>query len=132
MPEEQEQINERRRHRRLPIRLPLECRGRGEPRRRVLRGLTANISSGGIYFEYNLSNEGGSRSLEDVPAGDNLLDMELTVPPGDGHSPYEGRVRTVVEIVRREELPGGAGAGAEGRRRIGLACRFHEPLKLTF
>jgi hypothetical protein len=96
----------------------------------VLRGLTGNVSSGGIYFETDLTGPEANGFREPGPAGRQLLDMELTVPPGDGHFPYEGRVSTVLEVLRRVDLE--ASPTADRPRRIGLAGRFHQPLKLTF
>jgi len=121
---------ERRKHRRLAIRLPVECCARGQIRGRVIRGTTANVSSGGLYFEVELDDVHRHRFLDDVLGQDRLLEVELTVPPGEGHFPYEGHVRSAVEIVRREELTAAGGEG--GHRRVGLAGRFHDPLKLTF
>ena len=92
---------------------------------RTVRGVTSNISTGGIYFEADVSN-GVSRLAVDA-----LLDIELTIPPGEGHFPYEGRVKSVAEVVRWEELQDVNGVGA-GRWRVGVAARFREPLKLAF
>ena len=123
-------VVERRKHRRLAIRLPVECCARGRTRDRVVRGTTTNVSSGGLYFEAELGSGGGHGSLDDALGQDRLLEVEMTVPPGEGHFPYEGHVRSAVEIIRREELTAAGGAG--GHRRVGLAGRFHDPLKLTF
>jgi len=90
-----------------------------------VRGVTSNISTGGIYFEADVS-KGVSRLAPDA-----LLDIELTIPPGEGHFPYEGHVNCVAEMVRWEELADVNGIGP-GRRRVGVAARFREPLKLAF
>ena len=121
---------ERRKHRRLAIRMPVECCARGDTRDRVIRGTTTNVSSGGLYFEAELGNWDRRSFLDDALGQDRLLEVELTVPPGEGHFPYEGHVRSAVEIIRKEELTAAGGAG--GHRRVGLAGRFHDPLKLTF
>jgi len=121
---------ERRKHRRLAIRLPLECCPKGQGREQTIRAVTANISTGGVYFEAEVLN-GNRRSLSGESLGDkDLLELELTIPPGEGHFPYERQVRSVVQIVRREDLP--ADAGPEGHGRIGVAGRFNEPLKFAF
>ena len=126
----QGRVVERRKHRRLAIRLPVECCARGQIRDRVIRGTTANVSAGRLYFETELDNGDRHQSLDDVLGPGRLLEVELTVPPGEGHFPYEGHVRSAVEIIRREELTAAGGEG--GHRRVGLAGRFHDPLKLTF
>jgi hypothetical protein len=121
---------DRRRHRRLAIRLPVECWLRGRGREGTLRAVTANISTGGVYFEAELVN--GHRELlsENSPVEEDLLELELTIPPGEGHFPYERQVRSVVQIVRRDDMPAEGGRGGQGR--IGLAGRFNEPLKFGF
>ncbi len=119
---------ERRRHRRLAIRLPVECCRKGQEG--VLRAVTANISTGGVYFETEMMN-GNCEALEGgAPGDDDLLELELTIPPGEGHFPYERRVRSVLRIVRREELPVDVSRGS--RCRVGVAGCFHEPLKFGF
>lgn len=117
---------ERRQHRRLSIRLPLECIPVREGRERALRTVTTNISTGGVYFELDLM-EGVP-----VPEVDSVLAMELTVPPGDGHFPYEGRVSSVAQVVRHDVLAQANRGQGERPGRIGVATRFQEPLKLAF
>ena len=124
------QARERRVHRRVSVRLPLECRPRGAPAGRAMRGLTTNVSAGGIYFETELNNSDAKHGAGPGGGGGALWEMELTVPPGDGHFPYEGRVSAVFEEVRREDL-GGAGKSV-GWQRVGIGGRFHAPLKLSF
>ncbi len=116
---------DQRERRRLTIQLPVECSSPGGAWERTVRGVTINISTGGIYFEADVSN-----SVSRL-AADALLDIELTIPPGEGHFPYEGRVKSVAEVVRWEELGDVNGVGP-GRRRVGVAARFREPLKLAF
>lgn len=115
---------EKRQHRRLEIRLPLECHRLTQGERRVLRSTTRNISTGGVYFEADISDE-----LPPLETN-SLLSVEMAVPPGEGYFPYEGRVHGVAEVLRCEPL--GAANHATGSRRMGIAARFSEPLKLTF
>jgi hypothetical protein len=84
--------------------------------------LTRDISTGGICFEAELGN--GFR----FPAERDAIHVELTVPPGDGHFPYQGSVTSVAEVLRCERL--GAAPGRHPRVRI--AARWREPLKLAF
>lgn len=117
--------HERREHRRLSIHLPL---GYGQPDGTGLQGLkstTENISTGGLYFEADLVNG------HEPPSINSLLTVELTIPPGEGHFPYEGRVRSLVEVVRCDVLDESVKDGHPGRR-LGVAARFREPLKLAF
>ncbi|MCC7194275.1 MAG: PilZ domain-containing protein [Gemmatimonadaceae bacterium] len=117
-------MNERRVHRRLSIRLPLECSPAGVEGE-ILRATAANISTGGLYFEVEVP-EGSA-----PPAPRSLLEVALSVPPGEGHFPYEGRVSSTARVVRCDVLEAAAGAGP-GTRRLGIAASFCEPLKLSF
>lgn len=117
---------ERRQYRRLAIRLPLECYSSLAGREQALRTVTTDISTGGLYFEAELP--GGVRP----PDANSLVRIELTVPPGAGYSPYEGRVSTVAEILRCKRLTGKARTGGAGPDRVGVAAKFHEPLHLVF
>jgi len=111
--------HERRMHRRLEIRLPLEYCLLGDAEGNVCRTVTKNISTGGLYFETD---------DEDIRPG-MVLSLGLTIPPGEGHFPYQGRVTGTGEVVRVTPL-GEAGPGKP--RRIGVATRFCESLKLSF
>jgi hypothetical protein len=111
---------EQRQHRRLDIRLPLECHPLSSGEGHALRSTTRNISTGGLYFEADISDE------LPPPEAHSLLAVELTIPPGEGYFPYEGRVRGVAEVLRCEPL------GSTAARRVGVAAKFREPLKLAF
>lgn len=119
------QQSDRRLHRRLVVKLPVECRTKTDDREFVLRAVTGNISTGGVFFETELSN--GTVP----PAPDTMLDLRLLVPPGEGHFPYEGRVQCTARVVRSAELSASEHDGVL-RRHIGVAARFCEPLRLDF
>lgn len=114
---------ERREYRRLSIRLPMEYFDTHDDQRRVLRTVSGNISTSGLYFEVDLID--GIRT----PALNSVLDVALTVPPGDGYFPYEGQVTGKAEVVRCERFEP---ANPETPARIGIGVRFREPLKLAF
>lgn len=116
-----DQQEERRSHRRLEISLPLECARADAQSPHHYRTVTKNVSSTGLYFEAD----------SDEFVQGMLLDLELTVPPGDGHFPYPMRVRSVGEVVRVEELPADTFSGV-GMVRRGIATRLREPLKFLF
>ena len=119
-------MDERRQHRRLVIRLPVECHAPGDSPEACIRATSSNISTGGIYFEIDLT---GGVAAPVPPA---MLDIDLTIPPGDGHFPYESRISSTVEVLRCEPL---ARAGAPVRsaaHRLGVAARFRESLKYEF
>jgi c-di-GMP-binding flagellar brake protein YcgR len=117
---------ERRQYRRLAIRLPLEYYAVEDGHQRALRTVSTNISTGGLYFELEL--------IEDapVPRVNSLLNVALTVPPGDGHFPYESQVSSTAKIVRCEPLATPAPTQTDTPARLGVAACFCEPLKLAF
>lgn len=120
------EIAERRLHRRLAIRLPVEYTVDRDGRPQTSRAVTHNISTGGLYFEADLLDGVPHYLPVDIP-----LEIELTIPPGDGHFPYEGRVRSVAEVIRCDTLRSN-GNGRPVRQRLGVAARFRDPLRLAF
>jgi len=66
------------------------------------------------------------------PRKHSLLDIELMVPPGEGHFPYQGRISSVAEVLRCEAISDAPQEGEDGRERMRIAARFREPLKLVF
>ena len=110
---------ERRQYRRLAIRLPLECRcTHTDP---PIRGRTTDISTGGVCLELELP------AGVAPPSTGSLVRLDLSVPPGAGYSPYQGRIRCTGEVLRATApILGTAGS------RCGLAVRFSEPLELVF
>ena len=111
---------ERRKHRRLRMALPVEFRRSAELSAGPYRSVARDVSTGGIYFE---------TMLEDLRKGE-LLDIELTIPPGEGHFPYQGRVSSVAAVVRTEKL---VSLGLQiTNPRIGVAAAFRESFKLAF
>lgn len=114
---------ERRKHRRLPIQLPLICKDPLNPDQIVVRSKTLNVSTGGLYFE----------TLADAIRPGQSFEIELTIPPGDGHFPYQGRVTAVGQVVRIDDLPATRdGEGLTRTPRRGVAARFNDNLKLSF
>lgn len=110
---------ERRRHRRLDIRLPLQYCPGNDSGVNVCRTVTRNISTGGLYFETD--------DLE-IRAG-MTIELELTIPPGEGYSPYQGHITSMGEVVRVDDLGPSANAST---RRVGVATRFRDSLRLSF
>lgn len=108
------------------IQLPMECYPCAEGPEKAVRTVTGNISTGGVYFEMDLFDE------VPRPAPQDRLHVELTVPPGDGHFPYEGRVTGEAEIIRCDPVRGAAPSRPDLPPRVGVAARFGEPLKLLY
>jgi hypothetical protein len=86
------QIN-RRKHDRLALRLDLQCRKIGAEERHIATGKTRNISTGGVLFE-----------VGQCPfACDDLLSMDLSVPPAAGILNFGGRLTTFARVIRIEQ-----------------------------
>lgn len=116
-------LHERRRYRRLPIQLPLICRDPERPDHVVMQTRTINVSTGGIYFE----------TLADNLRAGQRLDLELTIPPGEGHFPYQGRVTAPARIIRVKGVaPQPDAPGLAHVPRVGVAATFDDSLKLSF
>jgi hypothetical protein len=127
---------ERREHPRIRLRLPLDCvlespppDSAGELRAgpaasRVHHGVTVDLSPRGVYFETD--SDAFERGMR--------VRFDLTVPPGEGHSPYPGRVRGQGEVLRvvASPLVGGAAGDVDRSRRFGVAARFSEPVEFLF
>ncbi len=106
---------ERRKHPRLQIRLPVSYRPAESLSATFRHDYTTDIATGGVQF---------------LLAGEALkpgqrLEMELSVPPGEGHFPYTGRIRGNGTVVRCQ-------ATDPAQERWAVAARFDEPLALEF
>jgi hypothetical protein len=110
---------ERRRTRRLDIRLPVELRVIRADGELIIRTMTRNVSAGGLYLE--LENA-------DLAPGERG-NAELSIPPADGVSSCPGRAAVPIEIVRIAPLADRPGNPAP---RYALAARFLEPLRFSF
>ncbi|HKQ49747.1 MAG TPA: PilZ domain-containing protein [Phycisphaerae bacterium] len=110
---------ERRRDQRLEIGLPVEFRHAREDGDVIVRTLTRNISSGGLYLELDRS---------DFQPGDRV-EAELSIPAAEGVSPYPGRATVQLEILRVTPLDDRRGAA---HSHYGLAARFLEPLRFSY
>lgn len=109
----------RREHQRVNIRIPVECRSASMAASRVVRTVTRNISSSGVYVEL----ESPGYRLGD------RIHVDLRIPPAEGVSPYQGQATCEAEVVRvanvvkkDEETPG----------RIGIAARFLDRLRFRY
>ena len=115
-------VHERRTHRRLDLRLPLEYRKTDAVRGALSHSTTRNVSTGGLFFE---------TMAEDIRRGD-LIDLHLGVPASDDRFPPHGKIVTVGEVVRKSLVSQADGNAAGGVARYGVAARFKQGLKLTF
>ncbi len=115
-------FKEKRAHRRLDIRLPLEYRRQESPRANMFRTNTVNVSTGGVFF---------ITTVDDFKPGDKLA-FDLGVPPGDGRFPQEGKFSTTGQVVRTSIIDNTPNAKGVSIPRYGVAARFQQGFKLTF
>ncbi|HQE28325.1 MAG TPA: PilZ domain-containing protein [Phycisphaerae bacterium] len=111
---------DRRQHQRLALRLPLECRMAGVVQ--PFRSCTRDISTGGVFFELDVPEQ------TPRPQVGSAVQIDVIVPPGPGHSPYDVQILAAAEVVRCDRLGDGRGSGD----RLGIAARFKQPLQLRF
>jgi len=115
------EFKEKRAHRRLYIRLPLEYRKRDVGRSNAFRTMTINVSTGGVYFE---------TTDEGIQVGD-ILDFELGIPPGDSRFPLPGRIANKGKVMRTVAIQAqDLKNGAPSYSRFGVAAQFQEEFKI--
>ena len=106
---------ERRKHPRLRIRLPISYRPAGALANTFRQDYTTNIATGGVQFLL----------AGQAPKPGERLELELSVPPGEGHFPYAGRIRGNGTVLRCQ-------AAGQSQQRWAVAARFDVPLALEF
>ncbi|UCG15373.1 MAG: PilZ domain-containing protein [Phycisphaerales bacterium] len=113
---------DRREHQRLAVRFPLEYRIIDLEDPPIHRSVSRDISSGGVSFETD---------CDHIEVGTNLV-VDLLVPPGEGHFPYAGRVRSDGRVVRVERFLGAGEAANPTGPRFRIAAQFKHVPKLHF
>lgn len=89
---------DRRRHRRFPLRLSVFCQRVGHSAGKLYSGRTVNVSPSGMLVEMH------SDGLRDGE----LLSVEMTVPPTEGMLEFGGSISSYARVVRSrdDEKPG--------------------------
>lgn len=109
------ETGDRRRCRRLELRLPITRLALADQESWCLPACTANISPDGMYFLLPPEHAPG--------AGEgSQMQFELSVPPGAGYSASGGFIRGKGLVIRAEANEAG----------LGLALRFDRPLEVDF
>ncbi|MHC4552957.1 MAG: PilZ domain-containing protein [Planctomycetota bacterium] len=80
----------RRRHKRFPLRLSIFCQRVGHSSGKLYTGKTVNVSPGGMLVEMR----------SDGLADGELISVEMTVPPTEGMLEFGGSISTYARIVR--------------------------------
>jgi hypothetical protein len=81
---------DKRKHNRLPLQLDLLCQRVGVGGSDIYTGKTINVSTGGVLF----------RVIDGKLSCDDLLNLELTVPPTEGLLELGGKMSTFARVVR--------------------------------
>ena len=114
-----EQEQEKRRHRRLPLRLAVSCHKVGHCAGKVYTGDTVNVSPGGMLLEIN---------SHQVSEGE-LVSIEMSVPPTEGLLEYGGRFSSYARVIRVQE-PHSARTARRSTIAQTIALEFCESPKL--
>jgi hypothetical protein len=111
---------ERRKYRRLPVKLDLSCCKVDSLAKKFHTGSTINVSPGGLYFE----------TATDVFKPGSLLKIELSIPPTAGLLEAGGRISGLGKILRIHPITGPQTETNLPLVRSGVAVEFCKALKL--
>ena len=115
------QDSERRTHRRLNMRLPLEYRVAQARHAKSCSSTTMNVSTGGLYFE---------TTDPALKPGDDIA-FELGIPAEDRRFPQHGTIATQGTILRTTPVEHQTHENGIGFPRYGVAARFSQGFKLA-
>jgi len=90
---------DRRKHRRLPVRVTALCRKVGSVRGHTFSGNTVDICPEGLLLETRPEFIEGSRQDFTTDTGD-LFNIELDIPDADSTSRFNGKVSAYARVVR--------------------------------
>jgi hypothetical protein len=85
---------DKRKHERLPLQLDMLCQRVGSSGSDIYTGKTINVSTGGVLFHV----------AEGKLNHDDLLNLELTVPPTEGLLELGGKVSTFARVIRVHQI----------------------------
>lgn len=108
---------EKRKYKRLPIRLALSCCKIGSSAENVYTGYTLNVCPGGVYFE----------TAADALKPGNLVEVELAIPPTAGLLELGGRISGLAKVLRTNEV---CADSAQSCGNYGVALQFCQSPKL--
>lgn len=111
---------ERRKYKRLPLKLDLSCRKVGPTPEKFHTGCTVNAGPGGLYFETSAA----SFKPDNLLPG-NLLRVELSIPPTAGLLELGGRISGFARVLRASNIYDSLLSA-----KYGVAVEFCQSLKL--
>ena len=109
--------SDRRKYRRLALKLDISCRKVGCPRHKPHVGCTGNVSPGGLYFE----------TVEASFRPGDLLTVELSIPPTVGLLEFGGKIAGVGNVLRTHKTKLASEFSSD---RYGVALEFCRSPKL--
>jgi hypothetical protein len=113
-------IIEKRKYKRLPIKLVLSCRKVDLPGKESHTGSTTNVSPGGLYFE----------TATNMFKPGHLLSVDLSIPPTTGLLESGGSISGLGKVLRTHTIRSSRTESEEPSLRSGVALEFCQPLKL--
>jgi hypothetical protein len=102
---------EKRKHRRLLVKLNILCWKVGFQGDEILKGTTLNVSTGGVFFQTTRSN---------LNKGD-LLNVKLDVPPQSGLLEFGGTMSSLGRVLRTNQIGDSA---VNTNEQYGVAVEF--------
>lgn len=111
---------EKRKYKRLPIKLDLSCRKVDSAGKESHTGSTINVSPGGLYFETSVN----------VFKPGHLLSVELSIPPTMGLLESGGSISGLGKVLRTHTIRNLQKGSEKPTLRCGVALKFCQPLKL--
>jgi hypothetical protein len=111
---------EKRKYKRLPIKLDLSCRKIDSTAKQFHTGCTVNVSPGGSYFE----------TAADMFKPGSLLKVELSIPPTTGLLESGGSISGIGKVLRTHTVSSSRTKTEPNFVRSGVALEFCQPLKL--
>lgn len=112
---------ERRRHKRLPIKIPLSCSKVGSTAEKTRKGLSVNVSPGGLYFQ----------TLSATFKGGCLVKVELSIPPTTGVLEFGGTISSFAKVLRTHRIQDSDTSTVSSSSKYGVALEFCQPPKLS-
>ena len=111
---------EKRKYKRLPIKLDLSCRKAESAGHEIYLGSTKNVSPGGLYFEV----------ATDVFKAGHLLRVDLLIPPTTGLLESGGSISGIGKVLRIHNVRSSDAESEESSLKSDVALEFCQPLKL--
>ncbi len=111
--------NEKRKFKRLPIKLDLSYRKVDSTAKKSHAGCTVNVSPGGLYFE----------TAADVFKPGSLLKVELSIPPTTGLLESGGSISGLGKVLRAHTISSSRTDTELPSVRSGVALEFCQLLK---